>query len=53
MVGMENEARVVTYTIALWALDKHFDEVGDHLDLSDFELTKILTWLRTAMEEDK
>jgi len=43
---------IVVREIASWALDNHFDKVGNYLDLSDFELTKILTWLNMEQSND-
>ena len=32
--------------IAYWALIRKRNEIGDHFDLSDYELTSLVDWLQ-------
>lgn len=42
---------VIVKEIALWALTHRMDDIGDHLDLSDYELAKVLAWLQVDLAD--
>lgn len=46
-----SDLSVVVMEIARLALDKHWDEIGDELDLSDEELCFVASYLCDMYEE--